>query len=194
MRFHLTMALCVLSMASPSRAVNLVVENSILKGATDVAIGGVYYDVRFVTGNCVSIFNGCASNAEFDFFGNHQTRYRVAAQAILSQILVDGPLGNFDSNPALVFGCGNTCSIVVPSTVLTIRGITRINAAFAYNSPYFDQATLGGFDPNTNAVYARLIQTSAAVPEPSSWSMLISGFALVGMAMRRRKFASQFRA
>jgi PEP-CTERM motif len=41
-----------------------------------------------------------------------------------------------------------------------------------------------GTGPNQNQIY--LATASGAVPEPATWAMLMSGFALVGAAMRRR--------
>lgn len=44
--------------------------------------------------------------------------------------------------------------------------------------------------PNRDmAIYAVSSETSAAVPEPASWAMLITGFGLVGGSLRRRSKA-----
>jgi hypothetical protein len=67
-----------------------------------------------------------------------------------------------------------------------------------------------GFDPNVDdtykvqldvtglaggakslAVYAKL-GAGAAVPEPASWAMLIAGFSVIGVALRRRRVAVSF--
>ncbi len=40
---------------------------------------------------------------------------------------------------------------------------------------------------NVNPFYLRQSETLAAVPEPASWAMLITGFGLVGFSMRRRR-------
>jgi len=61
------------------------------------------------------------------------------------------------------------------------KGSTQTNGRFsAYNYPMFDQGLVTGFNEQV-----------AAVPEPSTWAMMILGFAGVGfMAYRRRKVAA----
>lgn len=45
-----------------------------------------------------------------------------------------------------------------------------------------------GYESVANAgVTATVIKATSAVPEPASWAMMIGGFGLVGLAMRRRK-------
>jgi hypothetical protein len=39
----------------------------------------------------------------------------------------------------------------------------------------------------TNATFTAVVEASAAVPEPATWSMMLLGFGLVGAGMRRRK-------
>lgn len=46
---------------------------------------------------------------------------------------------------------------------------------------------LGNWGKKGGAYTGGLSFTAAAVPEPASWAMMISGFALVGAAMRRRR-------
>ncbi len=48
-----------------------------------------------------------------------------------------------------------------------------------------DQTSAAG-DPHSLSIYAKLGAGAAAVPEPATWAMMISGFGLVGGAMRRR--------
>lgn len=80
---------------------------------------------------------------------------------------------NRDSNPSFQLRVGNSN---LTSTVDFVDG-------------GFD----GVVDPSTYAIGARQnadefqTQGAASVPEPASWALLISGFALVGAAMRRRR-------
>lgn len=46
-----------------------------------------------------------------------------------------------------------------------------------------------GFDPESVG-FANFVTAAAAVPEPSTWAVLIVGFAAVGGAMRRRRSAT----
>lgn len=47
--------------------------------------------------------------------------------------------------------------------------------------------TIGGLRLSTTGVAFEFDDFAAAVPEPATWAMLLSGFALVGVAARRRR-------
>ena len=53
---------------------------------------------------------------------------------------------------------------------------------------YFSQSLVFGFDQSGGIGFDNLIvrATIAAVPEPASWTMMLTGFGLLGTAMRRR--------
>jgi hypothetical protein len=48
------------------------------------------------------------------------------------------------------------------------------------------------FGSEGNVSIDDLVVTTAAVPEPATWAMMIGGFALVGASMRRRSMAVRF--
>ena len=81
----------------------LVVNSGILEGATGVDVGGTDYDVTFMDGTCIDLFNGCDAVSDFTF--QTQAAAAQAATALLSSVLVDGPAGNFDTQPNLTLGC-----------------------------------------------------------------------------------------
>ena len=52
--------LVLLALASPADAATLLVNGSgILLGAEGVNVGGTLYDVEFVDGTCIALFDGC---------------------------------------------------------------------------------------------------------------------------------------
>jgi hypothetical protein len=66
-----------------------------LIGASGVIVDGRSYDVQFLEGTCFSLYNGCDDVSEFTF--QSQAAAILASQALLDQVFIDGPLGNFDS-------------------------------------------------------------------------------------------------
>lgn len=91
--------------AMPIRQVNV---NGILTGAKNVDVGGKLFDVAFVDGTCIDVFSGCDSNEDFAIRGSFG--------ALLDQVFVDTPIGNFGSHPGLISGCGDLeiCFLLVP--------------------------------------------------------------------------------
>ena len=85
-----------------------------LLGASDVIVDGVSYDVEFVDGTCVDLFDGCDSASDF-IFGTPSAG-SLASQALLDQVFLDGGSGSFDSNPELTNGCSSPlrCSVATP--------------------------------------------------------------------------------
>jgi hypothetical protein len=88
-----------------------------LVGASDVNVGGGLYDVEFVDGKCLDLFNGCDSAADFTF--NNGTDALLASQALLNEVLLDGSSGLFDAIPSLTMGCDDpsVCSLLTPFAV-----------------------------------------------------------------------------
>ena len=89
--------------SAEASAILIVDSNGILLGATGVTVDGAPYDVEFLDGTCVAVFSGCDVASDFQF--QTQGAAGVAAQALLDQVLLDGPLGQFDSSPALTNDC-----------------------------------------------------------------------------------------
>jgi hypothetical protein len=68
--------------------------------------------------------------------------------------------------------------------------LTNGGGYFAYK---LQDITSGVFTHNAEATFGNItsyqIADAGAVPEPASWAMLIAGFGLVGVKLRRRRAA-----
>lgn len=75
-----------------------------LLGASNVLVEGVYYDVQFTEGSCISVYDGCDEPSDFPF-PSYQSAH-MALESLLTNVLVDVPgVGNFDTDPRLTNGC-----------------------------------------------------------------------------------------
>jgi hypothetical protein len=195
MKWHSTLAVLILTLAcaSGARATTLTVTGGILTGATNVSVGGSFYDVIFVDGTCAAVFDGCDDPADF-IFPTSATAV-AASQALLDQVFLDGPLGHFDSNPNLTFGCSGTfvCQVLTPYLVSG----TNMFAGDAQNFDTSGFGTDGAISLTT--LNADLSQTGAKVfakwtpaaptpvPEPASLTLVGLGLATVAASRRRRQ-------
>jgi hypothetical protein len=136
-----------LALASTANAATLLVNGSgILTGATDVNVGGTLYDVEFVDGTCVALFDGCDSANDFDF--STEADALAASQALLDQVFVNTAQGSFDSDPSLTFGCSSTCFASTPFGLGDLFGQLVVRSGVAENqSVGFDVAFSGSFPP-----------------------------------------------
>ncbi|HIF92476.1 MAG: hypothetical protein ABGX04_13415 [Myxococcales bacterium] len=93
MRKYIFVAVLVL-MASGTQAATLNVDGGTgqLLGASGVDVGGTLYNVEFLDGTCIDLYNGFAAAG-------------LASQALLDQVFSDSPSGNFDAVPGLTTGC-----------------------------------------------------------------------------------------
>jgi hypothetical protein len=74
-----------------------------LLGADNVEVNGSFYNVRFLDGTCIVLFNGCDGADDFVF--NTLPLATMASRALLDLVFIDGVEGNFDSQPELTVGC-----------------------------------------------------------------------------------------
>jgi len=117
---------------SGAQAATLDVVGGQLVGAPAVDVDGALYNVKFLDGTCIAVFNGCDSNSDFTF--QTLASANLAAQALLDQVLVDGAPGAFDTDPELTNGCSDIsfCFVNFPYEIApgaAINVTIAINAA-----------------------------------------------------------------
>lgn len=199
MKWRSTLAVLVVTLgfAPCVSATTLTVTGGILTGATQVDVGGVFYDVTFIAGTCAAVFTGCDDPAT-DFTFTTQAAALAATQALLDQVLIDVPgLGNFDSIPSLTAGCTiATCNVVTPSGLS--NGGTSLLGAAAFNSsnPAQDSAiavsllNTGFSGAYTLAKWTPSPTVPSPVPEPTSLTLLGVGLAGTFATRWRRRITA----
>ncbi len=204
---------CALVMwASLALGAVLDIRSGILFGASDVNVNGTLYDVDFLEGTCIGLYNGCDANSDFPFTNPADLSDTVlglaAHAALLDQVFVDSALGNFDSVPSLTNGCSAVarCQFNTPFQILGGVGGNGLGLLTGFNDVFnaADISTGAGsglrnFDtanPNLSPdlfVYAVWSdgggsQTPPAVPEPSTILLFGSGLAgLIGWQYRKHQ-------
>jgi hypothetical protein len=181
--------------APTATAAGLNVVGGQLQGATNVNVGGVLYDVDFVDGTCIALFDGCDENDDFTFKTNADGL--LAAQALLDQVFLDGPLGNFDTHPEFTTGCSDTdlCFPIIPYSVDNPQfpGYLKVAVAYNRNPTYGTDSTSYNFFTHptwdvtdyTNRNYA-IFTKSAVVAEPTALPLLGTGLLALFIIQRRR--------
>ncbi len=93
-----------------SNAATLLVDDGQLIGARDVIVDGKALNVDFVDSSCFSIFAGCDSQDDFLFKSKDEVT--AASIALIDQVFLNTPAGDFDSKPSLTHGCERDSSCV----------------------------------------------------------------------------------
>ena len=141
-------ALVVVSvlMAGGAQAATLNTVGGQLHGASGVNVGGSLYDVEFVDGTCIALYDGCGDVSDFTF--QAQASALAASQALLDQVLILDPEPSahdtrYDQYPSLTSGCSSSfkCFVLTPFAVFEASSpsvflgshFVRNNISFAGN-------------------------------------------------------------
>ena len=174
--------LAAVFLAGRVEAATLVTDPAgVLRGANGVKVAGQSYDVRFHSGTCIALFDGCDGASDLPF-QDHATAI-AAARALLDQVLIDSVTGAFDS--------------AYPVTILTpfldLSALSRtggVTSAMTYNDrdelfdTVFAVITNADYDTASQPDQMYAVWQLAAVPLPASGWLLLA--ALTGLAARRR--------
>lgn len=170
-----------------------------LTGATGLTVAGLdgTYDVTFVDGTCDQVFGDCGNPASFGPI----TSSALALNAAESLIRLIDTNDTFDQLPEYTLGCGTNvpqCLAFIPYANGSdgfLSGSLAINAKGPFNRDGVGTSTLYATADTTNistVVYAKFTASSVtgAVPEPSTWALMLLGFGAVGSSLRRRRHNS----
>jgi hypothetical protein len=186
-QFVLVVSGALLLMLSSAHAATLNVVGGQLVGASGVDVGGLLYDVQFGDGTCIGLYTGCDSPADFTF--NSLATATQASQALLDQVLLNGPAGPFDSTPDATLGCDyyQFC------WVSTAYGRSGPNALVSYarNIQYALPETTGsaswGAGENTAGIAYDYVTYAVWTPVPEPGTALLMGLGLLAMGVGARR-------
>jgi hypothetical protein len=194
----LTIILGITLNANAWAAPILDVQGGQLMGASGVDVGGTLYDVEFRDGTCIELFAGCDSAEDFLVLAS-EGEAGMAAQALLDQVLVDGPSGSFDSFPEFTNGLGDGENFLHSGRILTVYWSENILSADGFVTDNGDGISMfdevRGPDLGLNLIldwdtadepgYVYAVWSTHVVPEPSTTLLVAIG--LTGLAVRRRR-------
>jgi hypothetical protein len=159
-----------------------------LLGADNVEVNGLYFNVRFLDGSCIALFNGCDDPEDFLFGSNADAL--AASNSLLSQVFIRGT--SFDIFPQLTNGCGSQigCDVITP---FALFGTDRVSVWTVLNQNddnvdfvrFFEGASRAG-DTGARILYAvwsKPVEASA----PGTAMVLLMGIAGLIVSQRRKQ-------
>jgi hypothetical protein len=159
-----------------------------LVGADNVEVRGKQYNVSFIDGTCLELFNGCDQDSDF-VFGGDKDAASDASQALLDQVFFDSLHGNFSSNSSLTNGCEDNNVCYVMTVAVTYSGVNLAYDATNHDAkfPVPDRVSYSNsginFDSTSDRqrVYA-VWRDVAQVPIPSSvWLLVLALLSFIGV-------------
>lgn len=208
-----TLVCCLSGIVFPLKASAVTLNldsNGYLIGASEVDVKGVLYDVAFVQGSCFEVFGDC-DDPFSDFMFTSVEDGNAASGALLAQVFVDGPLGNFDTDLDLMGFSGTEATIIfTPNSLnplfpgagpdftsvggssahnLSEEADDRVSSSFLLTSSVFDSTR---FDETLGGAYFWADWTlSQPAPVPVPAAFWLFGTALIGLVgfCKRQKAA-----
>lgn len=184
-------AALVFSPPTASAATLIIDGNGELTGATGVLVNGASFDVTFADGTCAELFSGCDSASDFAF--QNQAAAAAAGQALLAQVFITDTRGNFDQDPSRTAGCSDApfCLSFIPfggnGSFMSAAGVFNSAIESSDGLAFFGRDTTTSSSIFSFENFAVFNASAPAVPEPTTWAMMLIGFGAVGGAMRSAK-------
>lgn len=181
----LSLALLGLSVTSVNAAIVHIDGSGKLSAASGIDVGGLLYDVEFVDGTCVALFDGCDSNSDSLFTTSVDAA--SASQALSDQVFLD-TFGNlFDTDPALTSGCEkiDLCVVITPYEVIGINNPYVLGQAFENNITNVNDGVGNGpgWDFRILQLMTKLSTRAGHSPSLPSLSPLQSGYSPQGWSV-----------